>query len=227
MPGVPLSNIDGRNREETGMRLLLSGGGGNVPATDQFFASQIDLDKKVLYIPVAQDESEVSYAECLERFLCKYAQYGVTNIEMCTDLKRAAIGEEYTAIYIGGGNTFKLLKEIRESGFDAYIVDFLNRGGFVYGSSAGSIIFGRDILPTTYEDENDVGFHDSKGLNLVKGYDICCHYGDEEARQYKRNRIQAYAAQSQGTIALPDECAIFVEDDTISFIGSGAVLFDR
>lgn len=209
------------------MRLLLSGGGRDVAAADQFFASQIDLNRTVLYVPVAQDEAEVSYADCLEQFARKYAWYGITKIDMGTDLKQVTIGDAYTAIYIGGGNTFKLLKEVRESGFDAQLADFLHRGGFVYGSSAGSIIFGRDILPTTYEDENAVGFGDSKGLNLVKGYDICCHYGDAESRQYKRSRIQAFAGQSQGTIALPDDCAVFVEKDTLSFLGSGAVLFDR
>ena len=95
----------------------------------------------------------------------------------------------------------------------------------MYGSSAGSIIFGRDIIGTTYEDENNVGLSDSKGLNLVKGFDICCHYRDEDSKNYKRNRILKFSAQSSGTIALPDDCAILVDDNTISFIGNGIVMF--
>jgi dipeptidase E len=146
---------------------------------------------------------------------------------MCIDLNEAVISDKYTAIYIGGGNTFKLLKEIRESGFDKVLIDYINHGEFVYGLSAGSIIFSEDITSTTYETENCVGLENSTGLNMAKGFNVCCHYGngDEENTTYKRNRIQAYSAQSCGTIALPNGCAAYIQDDAITFIGSGAILF--
>lgn len=205
------------------MKILLSGGGSpkdNV-ALDKLFASQINLNGSVLYIPVAEEEIS-AYDQCFESFRQAYCQYGITNIEMCVDLNQAGAIDVYTAIYIGGGNTFKLLKEIKESCFDRMLIEYLNKGGFVYGYSAGSIIFGKDIMATTYEDENNVGLADSKGLNLVKGFDICCHYLSD--KEYKRKRIQAYSMQSKGTIALPDGCAVFMEDDEITFIGSGVAL---
>lgn len=205
------------------MKLLLSGGGQNVASLDTLFAAHIDARRTVLYLPVAQEATD--YAQCLEGFKRIYAPYGITRIEMCADLRQVILNDRYTAIYLDGGNTFKLLKEVKESGFDEKMVAFLRQGGFVYGRSAGSIIFGRDILPTTYEDENEVQLQDSTGLNLAGGFDICCHYGDEASRRYKRDRILALSGRSQGTIALPDDCGIFVEDETISFIGSGAVLF--
>lgn len=210
------------------MRLLLSGGGDpeRVVHIDKFFANQIDLQKTVLYIPVAW-EDDPSYAECLGWFRKTYQPYGIKNFEMCTDLKTASNLDRYSAIFIGGGNTFKLLKEIKEIRFDEKIIEYLNNGGFVYGGSAGSIIFGRDILGTTYGDENKVGLEDTKGINLVKGFNICCHYGDgdEANTKYKRDRIQEYSTPSDVTIALPENCAIYVENETIMFLGSGTLMF--
>lgn len=210
------------------MKLLLSGGGDPecVVPLDEFFVSQIDLQKAVLYIPVAW-EDDPSYTECLEWFRRTYPPYGIKNFEMCTDLNNASNLDQYSAIFIGGGNTFKLLKEIKDSQFDKKLTTYLSNGGFVYGGSAGSIIFGKDIIGTTYEDENNVGLEDSKGLNLVRGFNICCHYGNggEDNTNYKRDRIKEYSTPSDITIALPENCAIYVEDDTITFIGSGALMF--
>ena len=63
----------------------------------------------------------------------------------------------------------------------------------------------------------------------MKGFNICCHYGngDNDNTNYKRNRIQKYLEQSCGTIALPDGCAAYIQDNTITFIGSGVVLFTK
>ena len=210
------------------MKLLLSGGGApdRVVHMDNFFISKIDLQKTVLYIPVAW-EDDPTYTECLNWFRKTYLPYGITKIEMCTDLNAVLDLEQYTAVFIGGGNTFKLLKEIRDSKFDEKLMNYLINGGFVYGGSAGSIIFGKDIIGTTYGDENNVGLVNTKGFNLVKGYNICCHYGDgdEANTKYKRDRIYAYSEPSDVTIALPEACAVYVEENTITFLGNGAILF--
>lgn len=208
------------------MGLLLSGGGRTDDVTD-FFIAKIDLEKTVLYIPVASED--MSYEDCLARFTEAYGPKGLGNVRMCVDPRSAVLDDRIGAVYIDGGNTFKLLKIIKETGFDEKIKAYLEQGGFVFGLSAGSIVFGNDILGTTYETENEVGLKDSRGLNLVKGFDICCHYGsgDEENTAYKRNRINARLTQSHGTIALPDGCAVFIEGNAISFLGEGIVLFTK
>jgi Peptidase E len=206
------------------MRLLLSGGSDAAESEkiDKFFASQIKAEQVVLYVPIAAYEPG-QYLERYKRIKSRFQKFGITNIEMCTVLNTVRADSRYSAIYIDGGNTFKLLKEVRESGFDTQIFSFLNEGGIIYGLSAGSIIFGRNIIGTTYETENCVGLEDSRGLNLAKGFDVCCHYRNDA--DYKRNRIIKFSAESKGTIALSDGCAAFIEDEKITFIGDGAILF--
>lgn len=90
------------------MRLILSGGGDpeNVILLDEIFINQIDLQKTVLYIPVAMETHKFSYDECFEWIKKTYRPYGVKNIEMCTNLNSAELDDRYTAVYIGGGNTY-------------------------------------------------------------------------------------------------------------------------
>lgn len=79
--------------------------------------------------------------------------------------------DRFDALYMRGGNTFYILKTIRETGFDHSIVSFILRGGAYIGSSAGSIILGPDITVAgemgPYGDSNDVELIHTKGLNLV------------------------------------------------------------
>ena len=198
------------------MKLLLSGGGNPeaVVPLDKLFASQIDLSKPVLYIPVAMEAHVYSYDECFAWFKETYRPYGIVNADVCTDLSLAQDINQYTAIFIGGGNTFKLLKEIKDTGFDKKLLEYLNNGGFVYGSSAGAIIFGESIKPCEYgafSDINHVGLIDLSGLNLAGGKDVFCHHSDEDNHIIKDYHNDAFV--------LYDESGLFINDDKIEAVG--------
>lgn len=175
--------------------------------------------KTVLYISIAW-ENDPSYGQCAGWFKKTYRP--IKRFEMCTDLKAVSDLSRYSAVFIGGGNTFKLLKEIKDSQFDHQIIRYLHDGGFVYGGSAGSIIFGKDILCAACDDVNTVGLEDFKGLNLVKGFNLCCHYVNGGEANTPHGRTPRYGT---ATIALPENCAVYVEDEAITFLGSGGRLF--
>ena len=160
------------------MPIILSGGGSPevVVPIDMYFASAIDLSKTVLYIPVAMEAHVFSYDECFAWFRSVYEGYGITNVEMCADLKQLHLDDRYGAVFIGGGNTFKLLNEIQQSDFQGQLRSYLDAGGVLYGGSAGAIVCGRTIEPAACEDENTVGLKDLSGLNLLVDYDVFCHY---------------------------------------------------
>ena len=160
------------------MKILISGGGEpeQVKPLDDYFAKSMN-GGKVLYIPVAM--YKVPYNECKEWFKKTY-EYCNFDIDMCTDLSKIKSLDEYTGVFIGGGNTFKLLKEIRESKFDILLEKYLKNGGFVYGGSAGAIIFGKSIETFSHADKNIVGLTELSGLNMLNGFDVWCHYNPKE-----------------------------------------------
>ena len=194
------------------MRLLLSGGGNpeDVVALDEFFISNINANETVLYVPVAW-ENDPTYTGCFNWFKETYNRYGIMNFEMCINLNLASNLEQFTAIFIGGGNTFKLLKEIKESRFDEKLTDYLNGGGFVYGGSAGAIIFGKTIKAAEYGDENNVGLMDLSGFDNVGGRDVFCHYS--------ANDNEYIANYSNDLYILYDESGLYVNNNKIESIG--------
>jgi len=119
--------------------------------------------------------------------------------------------QQYTAIFIGGGNTFKLLKEIKDSRFDEKLLEYLNHGGFVYGGSAGAIIFGKTIKSAEYADINNVGLTDLSGFNLIGGKDIFCHYSANDNEFIKNYDNDLYI--------LYEESGLFVEHNKIKSVG--------
>lgn len=66
-------------------------------------------------------------------------------------------------MFIGGGNTFKLLHEIQQSNFDVQIHFYLEMDGVLYGGSVGAVLCGKTIETAIYADENHVGTNNHFG----------------------------------------------------------------
>ncbi|BCB03601.1 hypothetical protein KH172YL63_17340 [Bacillus sp. KH172YL63] len=164
--------------------LFLSGGGDREQTReiDAAFAAEVDRSKPVLYIPVAMDESHISYDSCYEWIKRTLFPLGLREISMWVDLSQRTIEElrGFSAVYIGGGNTYSLLKNFSETGFHTLLDKFLAEGGIVYGGSAGAIIMGASILTCAHMDENAVGLNSFNGLSLMEDYSIWCHYEEKD-----------------------------------------------
>ncbi len=206
--------------------LFLSGGGGRKDSRllDRAFAKKVKKGKRILYIPIAMPEKQHTFGSCFEWIRGTLKPFGITKIDMWTDLsgRNYKALKQYDAVYIGGGNTFYLLKTIRDSGFDKLLLRYLKDGGVYYGGSAGAIITGKDI-GTSYvggaSDKNIVGLKNLRGLNLVNGYSIVCHYAekyDKGAKSY----IKRYRANM---LCLPEETGLYVSDGKIKVMGTKKV----
>ncbi len=198
-------------------RIIMSGGGDELQSrtVDAFFAKRIGSHANVLYLPVAMERER--YPACLEWFTKTYSAHGISSFTMWENLSDKSVADlaRFQAIYIGGGNTFKLLKEIKTSGFDRLLREYLESGGIVYGGSAGAIILGHDILTCSHMDRNDVNLSEFDGLNVVHHYSIWCHYTAEDDA-----RIFNYASErNPKIIAIPEESGIYLEDGLLSNIG--------
>lgn len=201
------------------MKLLLSGGGDpeQVLELDKIFASHVK-GEKVLYIPVAMDK--FPYEDCLKWFTQTYKQYGITNIDMYTDLSKNINLNEYKGIFIGGGNTFKLLNEIKKFRFDIKLKEYLNNDGFVYGGSAGAIIFGSSIDTASYADENYIDLKDLTGINILNNKKIWCHYNPKDHKE-ELDKIKGEI------ILLYEESGIFFDGENITAVGKDYELIEN
>lgn len=206
------------------MKLILSGGGVAAQTEEVYklYTNLIEKDMPVLYIPIAMDISR--FPSCLEWIKSELRPYSINEIEMITNIYKMNEYnlDKYSSIFIGGGNTYLLLYLLKDSGAFNIILNYIKKGGIVIGGSAGAIIFGKDIQGSSYADENIVNLLDTSGFDLVKGFDICCHFGNSNNDRNKMEFkfIENYVAQGNKVFALPEETSLFVEDDKVTVIGN-------
>jgi|SRR3989344_865432 len=203
------------------MKQILLSGGGNAEQSkrlDEILVSLISENKKILYIPIAW--SSGVYDSCSKWFLSTFSLFGTERIEMWTKLSKKEYNdlEQFGAIYIGGGNTFSLMNDLRKSGFIGLLKKFIESGRVVYGGSAGAIIFGKDIRTAFYgndSDENLVNLADFSGLNLVNDFSIQCHYKNNQDKE-----IFDFIKETKlNVIALHEDTGLWVLNDKIKVIG--------
>ena len=202
------------------MKVVLGGGGGAADSRllDEVFARWIGSQGKLLYWPVALRGIR-PFPSCLEWITDTFAPLKINQITMWTDLCEHQVREldQFDAVYIGGGNTFALLQELRKSGFERYLKDCVRQGKAVYGGSAGAAVLGRDIRTVTYLDRNEVGLVETQGLDLAAGHAIWVHYQPQDD-----SLIEAYVHQYQQPVIALSECSGIVIDD----VGMRAVGFE-
>jgi dipeptidase E len=208
------------------MRLYLSGGGDADDSIelDKRFASTLDRSKPLLYIPIAMNTSRHPYPECLKWLKGIFNPLGIEDIVMWTEkeLKRAK-KEDYDrfgGVYIGGGNTFKLLKELKEFGTYDILKDVANKDIPIYGGSAGAVILARTIIPALSADPNDVKLKNFDSLNLLRDYDLFPHYEKEQDATIRRY-MKEYRLKK--VLAVPENGGLFLDDDDgILVVGPGS-----
>lgn len=216
------------------MQLILCGGGSG---EQNYYANKklneiIDHSKPLLYIPLAMDENEHPYDSCYEWINEELAQVQLSRIDMVRSFEELAQKDydNYCALFIGGGNTYKLLKGIKDSDAFEKIKEFINNGGIVIGGSAGAVIFGYDIDIISTMDSNDVALIDTKGFNVMNGVSIFPHYTNKKSKLSEEenfarlnnftNAIKSFSMINGDVIAIPEEDAIYINDSNIEVLGN-------
>ncbi len=96
-------------------------------------------------------------------------QYNELDIANKTQQELAEHLNDVDVVYVAGGYTYYLLEQMRMTGFDLVLTDFIDRGGMYIGASAGALIAGPDIEPCARLDDPEYGpsLTSTKGLGLV------------------------------------------------------------
>jgi peptidase E len=138
-------------------------------------------DKVFAYMP-----SEGDNAEANNKYTPVWQEYAERNEAKFIFIDNSKQGEEdkllsANILIITGGNTFKLLSNLRNSGLDKSILEFWGKDNIVLaGFSAGAI-----VLTTSVEiskDKNMVGLTDFTGLGIVK-FEVWPHYEQSQEQE--------------------------------------------
>lgn len=100
--------------------------------------------KRILFFPFALQDCEGYAAKARERFAAMGCD--LASAHTATDPRKALGATE--AIFIGGGNTFRLLKTLQDREWIEPIRERIRNGGPYVGSSAGSNVAGPTIRTT-------------------------------------------------------------------------------
>lgn len=203
-------------------KLFLSGGGSEKDSfeLDSLFVKSF-IKKKILYIPLAATLDAMGYEGCYDWITATLSAHTEDFLEIIMSLNLENVTSEglnqFGSVYIGGGNTYHLLKIFNDSGFSQKLLDYYLQGGIVYGGSAGAIILGKDI--GTVEEENFNLYPSSKGLNLVNNYSIICHYTDELG-----GKVNEYVLSTKyPVIALPEKSGLIIENNQAQVKGQDSI----
>lgn len=186
---------------------------------DQFLPKKL-VDCKIAYIITASKKvDDTSYIDT-HRQKMDELHFSYTEIDIAgkheQELKRALDG--YDIVMVEGGNTFYLLKAVRESGFENIVKDLLAQGVVYIGSSAGSYIACPSIIVSTYSNKpkDRCGVTDFTAMNLVPFF-IQAHYTPSMLHDVQEIKKELpYPLR-----AIHDEQALLVRDGEVQLLGGG------
>jgi dipeptidase E len=206
------------------MEIILTGGGDSdyFKQIDRHFKKLMPKKSNILLIPVATNRRNHQY--CLRRIQQTFSQLEFNKISVCSDLKdlKWEHVELFHSIYIDGGNTFKLMHEIRNSKFKNIIYKFINSGGIINADSAGAIVLGKNIRTASIgkiADKNSIKLDNFRGLNLLNNYNIHCHFDYKNENDQLKNFSKKYG----NTLALTEKTACYIKDNKLLVIGRAPI----
>lgn len=155
--------------------IYLSGGGTAIQTKliDQDFAEKIRgrSYRTCLYISAAMDGSAQDKAK--EWFMDTYGSlFEIVDIaeDLLTFVKKDML---YDVIYIGGGDTGKLLDQFYSSKYDQILKKHVNEDKIIYGGSAGALIMGSTILTAP---QNELSQRSNLGFNMIAENSVFVHF---------------------------------------------------
>lgn len=183
------------------------GGGGftheTYPALDDFCVTQAGKARpRMGYIGTASNDDP----QKIDRFHARFDKVAASHVHLPLTLGAQALADHLSGldmIYVGGGDTEKMINLWRTNGWDRVLRDAAGRGLAVSGVSAGAVCW----FDTFLFHAGSGPMRALQGLGLIKG-GACPHYSTETPRRAALHA--AVAAQS-----MPETCAI---DDGVAVV---------
>lgn len=200
------------------MKVIIPIGGGNIEnrtteVIDKYIISLVKKEnKKVLFIPTASGD--------FESYINKFKEYYTSlNCEVDTLLLLSTTNDNLIRskifssdiIYIGGGNTAKMMRIFKRTHVNEYLKLAYEKGIILTGLSAGAMAY----FTNGYSDSNrstnpNASLTEVKCLNLIP-YCFCPHYNENERKSFD----DFIKNKNFNGLALDDDCALIYIDNEI------------
>jgi len=202
------------------MKLLFASSGSSIPKILPTIIDKPISQMKIGWVTTAsKGVDDLSY---LERHKNNMEELGwdfeEIDIEGKTQDELQKLFSNKDIIHVEGGNTFYLLKVIKEVGFANVLKDLINRGVIYVGTSAGSYVMCPTIEMSTWKTDTKprYGLKDLTGLNYVP-FLLTVHYDSKNDEILKK----AINNTKYPVKILTDNQAILVQDGKVELVGEG------
>lgn len=182
--------------------------------------------RRVLFVPFALADRQ-AYAE-LARDRFEQLGLGLDSLHESADPRAAVNAAE--AFFVGGGNTFRLLRELRRLGVLESLAARVRGGAPYLGTSAGS-----NLAAPTIRTTNDMPIVDPGGfeaLGLVP-FQLNCHYldpdpGSNHMGETRETRLREYLEENTvPVVGLREGSAVRVDAEGTRLVGGPAARLFR
>lgn len=178
--------------------------------------------KKIAFVPFARP-SGISFDEYTKRARERYADFGYDIVSVHEDASPYQLISTADAVFIGGGNTFLLLKTLHEWDLLNGIRKRVENGMPYIGTSAGS-----NVACPTIKTTNDMPIVGPKNLEAlgVFPYQINAHYIDPQPDskhmgESRETRLKEYLVFNKiPVIGLREGCMIRCDGDQFLIKGT-------
>ena len=210
------------------MKLMLIGGGEIGRGTKPYETKEIDEEivkmtnkekPKLLFIGLANSyaDSYYDYIKNIYKNLgCETMYLKKKNVTKNPDIVKNKI-EEADIIYIGGGDTIKLMNTVKEYKIDELLKKAKERNCVLAGISAGAILLSKSGFSDSYilREESDK-YEFIEGLNFID-INICPHFHNDEKKQkdlednLKNNNKEVYGLENCTALKIEDNKMIVIK----------------
>lgn len=205
------------------MSKLFLSGGGDIETSysfDKLFFNSLPQSANILYIPIGiattMTRTEGSF-DWFSKLISKHSNNDkYLDFTMWNGRDSLPILHNYDAVYVGGGNTYRLLMVLEKLGMLDALKKYIKNGGTYYGGSAGAVIIGKSLRTVGEENLENYSKHD--GMNLINNLSIFPHFSDiDEQKNIIRNICDNYDIT---IIALPENSGLIMDERGITCCGS-------
>lgn len=199
-------------------KIIIPIGGGNLDSNlniNKYILSLVNDKANVLFIPIASGDN-IDYVNRFKDHFEKlganvdvlYLQNNVNDNQVRTKIFRSNI------IYIGGGNTAKMMRIFKRTNVNKYLLDAYDRGIILTGISAGGMAY----FSSGYSDSNRM-INPEASLTKVNCLGIiplcfCPHYNEDDRKGFKDFLI----LKNLVGLSLDDDTAIVFKNGIIDHV---------